>query len=174
MSETFVQLFESSISKSKMYPGAIVTGKVIGIENNFVTINVGLKSEGQEIEAMVLAVDTERERISLGVKQLMQDPFSMYVTDNAKGTIVTGTVAEVDTKDATITLDGGVEGALEANELSRDSIDDARTILNVNDTVEAKIVNIDRKNRVISLSIKAKDEHDEQESLREYNRGGED
>src|SRR4029078_3748876 len=123
---------------------------------------------------MVLAVKSERERISLGVKQLMQDPFSMYVTDNVKGTIVTGTVSEVDAKGATISLSGGVEGILKASELGRDRIDDARTVLSVNDTVEAKIVNVDRKNRVISLSIKAKDVEDEAETLREYNRGGED
>jgi small subunit ribosomal protein S1 len=130
--------------------------------------------KGQEIEAMVLAVDAERERISLGVKQLMQDPFSMYVADNAKGTIVKGTVAAVDAKGATITLAGGVEGVLKATELGRDRIEDARTVLNVNDSVEAKIVNVDRKNRVISLSIRAKDVDEEQESLREFNRAGED
>jgi small subunit ribosomal protein S1 len=130
--------------------------------------------KGQEIEAMVLAVDAERERISLGIKQLMQDPFSMYVTDNVKGALVTGVVSAIDAKTVTITLAGGVDGILKSTELSRDRIEDARTVMNVNDTVESKIINIDRKNRVISLSIKAKDMEDEQETLREVNRTGED
>jgi small subunit ribosomal protein S1 len=122
---------------------------------------------------MVLAVDAERERISLGVKQLMQDPFSMYVADHNKGAIVTGTVSEVDAKGAVITLAGGVDGVLKASEMSKDRVDDARTLFNVNDTVESKIINVDRKNRVITLSIKAKDVEDEAETLREYNRSGE-
>ncbi len=130
--------------------------------------------KGQEIEAMVLAVDAERERISLGVKQLMQDPFSMYVTDNVKGTIVKGTVSDMDAKNATILLAPGVEGTLKSTELARDRVEDMRSVLNLNDEVEAKIINVDRKNRVISLSIKAKDVADEQESLREFNRSGED
>lgn len=122
--------------------------------------------KGQEIEAMVLAVDAERERISLGVKQLMQDPFSMYVADNAKGALVTGVVSSVDAKGAVINLAGGVEGVLKASEMGRET-------LNVNDSVESKIINVDRKNRVISLSIKAKDTEEEQETLREFNRSGE-
>lgn len=130
--------------------------------------------KGQELEAMVLAIDAERERISLGVKQLMQDPFSMYVTDNAKGALVTGVVTAVDAKGAVITLAGGVDGVLKATELGRDRVEDARTVLNLNDTVESKIINIDRKNRVITLSIKAKDVEEEQETLREFNRSGED
>lgn len=129
--------------------------------------------KGQEIEAMVLAIDAERERISLGVKQLEEDPFSMYVAEHGKGTIVQGTVASVDAKGAMVTLIEGVEGVLKATELGRDRVDDATTVLKVNDSVEAKITNIDRKNRVITLSIRAKDIEDEQESLREYNRSGE-
>jgi ribosomal protein S1 len=130
--------------------------------------------KGQEIEAMVLAIDAERERISLGVKQLEQDPFSMYVADHVKGTLVQGVVTEVDAKGALITLADGVEGILKATELGKDRIDDARTVLTVNDQIESKIINVDRKNRVISLSIRAKDIEDEQESLREFNRSGED
>jgi len=129
--------------------------------------------KGQEIEAMVLAVDAERERISLGVKQLLQDPFSIYTADHVKGTLVQGTVTEVDAKGATILLAEGVEGVLKATELGRDRVDDARTVLNVNDSIESKIINVDRKNRVITLSIKAKDVEDEQETLREFNRSGE-
>jgi small subunit ribosomal protein S1 len=130
--------------------------------------------KGQEIEAMVLAIDAERERISLGVKQLAQDPFSMYVADNAKGALVNGTVASVDAKGAVITLADGVEGSLKTSELGRDRVEDATTVLKVGEQVESKIINIDRKNRVITLSIRAKDIEDEQESLREFNRSGED
>jgi small subunit ribosomal protein S1 len=130
--------------------------------------------KGQEIEAMVLAIDAERERISLGVKQLAQDPFTNYVAENAKGTLVQGVVTEVDAKGALITLADGVEGVLKTSELGKDRIEDARTVLNVNDKIESKIINVDRKNRVISLSVRAKDIEDEQESLREFNRNGED
>jgi len=130
--------------------------------------------KGQEIEAMVLAIDAERERISLGVKQLAQDPFTNYVAEHAKGTLVEGVVTEVDAKGALITLADGVEGVLKTSELGKDRIEDARTVLNVNDKIESKIINVDRKNRVISLSIRAKDIEDEQESLREFNRNGED
>lgn len=130
--------------------------------------------KGQEIEAMVLAIDAERERISLGVKQLAQDPFSIYVAEHAKGALVQGVVTEVDAKGALITLADGVEGVLKTSELGRDRVEDARTVLNINEQIESKIINVDRKNRVISLSIRAKDIEDEQESLREYNRSGED
>lgn len=129
--------------------------------------------KGQEIEAVVLAIDAERERISLGVKQLEQDPFSMYVADHAKGMLVTGPVASVDAKGAIITLAEGVEGVLKASELGRDRVEDATTVLKVGESVEAKIINVDRKNRVITLSVRAKDIEDEQESLREFNRTGE-
>jgi small subunit ribosomal protein S1 len=127
--------------------------------------------KGEEVEAVVLAVDPERERISLGIKQLERDPFSNYVTEYSKGSIVTGTVKEVDAKGATITLIEGVEGYLRANELSRERVEDARTLLNEGDSVEAKIINIDRKNRTITLSIKAKESQEEQEVMRELNRG---
>lgn len=130
--------------------------------------------KGQEIEAMVLAIDAERERISLGVKQLEQDPFSNYVAEHAKGALVEGVVTEVDAKGALITLADGVEGVLKTSELGKDRVEDARTVLNVNDKIESKIINVDRKNRIISLSIRAKDIEDEQESLREFNRNGED
>jgi small subunit ribosomal protein S1 len=126
--------------------------------------------KGEEVEAVVLAVDPERERISLGVKQLERDPFSGFVTQYAKGDIVTGTVREVDAKGATIVLGDGVEGYLRANELSRDRVEDARTILKEGDSVEAKIINLDRKNRSIVLSIKAKDSQEEQDVMRELNR----
>ena len=121
--------------------------------------------KGDEIETVILSVDPERERISLGVKQLEDDPFSNFVSLNEKGTIVTGTVKEVDAKGAVITLGDDIEGTLKASEISRDRVEDARNALNVGDEVEAKIISVDRKSRVISLSIKAKDVEDEKEAM---------
>ena len=128
--------------------------------------------KGDEVEAVVLAVDPERERISLGIKQLSPggDPFSAYVSDHGKGSIVNGTVVSVEAKGAVIKLEDDVEGYLRASELSRDRIEDARSILNEGDSVEAKITTIDRKNRKISLSIKAKDLQEESEAVQEYTR----
>ena len=127
--------------------------------------------KGDEVEAVVLAVDPERERISLGVKQLDKDPFSNYLAEHAKGSIVKGTVKEVDAKAAIIDLGDGIEGVLRASELARDRVEDARTVLNVGDEVEAKFVAVDRKNRTISLSIKAKEAHEEAAALQDYSRG---
>ncbi|MBX2824748.1 MAG: 30S ribosomal protein S1 [Gammaproteobacteria bacterium] len=124
--------------------------------------------KGDEIEAVVLAVDPERERISLGVKQLERDPFGQFIADNPKGSIVKGVVREVDTKHAVIDLTEGVEGILRASELSRDRVEDVRTVLKAGDEVEAKFVNIDRKSRMLSLSIKAKDYDDEAEAVTDY------
>ena len=123
-------------------------------------------SKGDEIETVILSVDPERERISLGIKQLESDPWSDYVTANDKGTIVTGTVKEVDTKVVVITLAEEVEGVLKASDISRDKVDDARSEFKEGDSVEAKIVNVDRKNRGITLSIKAKDYDDEKEAVK--------
>ncbi len=124
--------------------------------------------KGDELEAIVLAVDAERERISLGVKQIEGDPFSSYVSEHGKGSVVNGTVLSIEPKGAVIKLADEVEGYLRASELSRDRIEDARTILNDGDEVEAKITTIDRKNRKISLSIKAKDLEEENEAVQEY------
>ncbi len=124
--------------------------------------------KGDELETTVLAIDPERERISLGIKQLEEDPFSDYVTVNDKGVIVNGVVKEVDAKAAIITLSGDVEGTLKASEISRDKVEDARNVLKVGDAVEAKIVSVDRKNRAISLSIKAKDAADEKTAMKEH------
>jgi len=124
--------------------------------------------KGDEIEAVVLSVDPERERISLGVKQLEKDPYSNFVAEHSKGSIVKGIVKEVDAKAAIIDLGDGVEGTLRASELSRDRIEDARTILAVGDEVEAKFMGVDRKNRTISLSVKAKDSDDEAAMLQDY------
>jgi small subunit ribosomal protein S1 len=124
--------------------------------------------KGQLIEAMVLSIDPERERISLGVKQLAKDPFSGYVAENPRGSIVVGTVTEVDARGALIDLGNGVEGQLRATELGRDRVDDARTVLKVGDQVEAKFVGVDRKTRSITLSIKAKEMHEEAEVVQNY------
>jgi len=124
--------------------------------------------KGDELEAVVLAVDPERERISLGVKQLDQDPFSSYVASNPKGSIVKGTVKEVDAKGAVIELIDGVEASLRVSEISRERVEDASNVLNVGDEIEAKFVSIDRKNRTINLSIKEKDSDEEAEVIQEY------
>lgn len=123
--------------------------------------------KGDEIETVILSVDPERERISLGVKQLEDDPFSNFVSLNEKGSIITGSVKEVDAKGAVITLGDDIEGTLKASEISRDRVEDARNVLNVGDEVEAKIIGVDRKSRVISLSIKAKDVEDEKEAMQD-------
>jgi small subunit ribosomal protein S1 len=124
--------------------------------------------KGEEIEAVVLAVDAERERISLGVKQLADDPFSRYLIEHPKGSVVNGTVLEVDAKGATVQLSDGVEGYLRASEIGRDRIDDARTMLTAGETIEAKFVGVDRKKRVISLSVKAKETDEEAAALQDY------
>ncbi len=124
--------------------------------------------KGDEIEAIVLSVDPDRERISLGVKQLDRDPFGQYVADNPKGSIVKGIVKEVDTKSAVIELVDGVDGVLRASEISRERVEDVTTIFKPGEEVEAKFVGIDRKSRMISLSIKAKDNDDEAEALSDY------
>jgi small subunit ribosomal protein S1 len=121
--------------------------------------------KGDEVEAMVLAIDTERERISLGIKQLEGDPFNNYAATNEKGALVKGTVASVDPRGAVIRLSGDVEGYLRASEISRDRVDDARNHLKEGDEVEAMVINVDRKNRSISLSIKAKDTVETAEAL---------
>jgi small subunit ribosomal protein S1 len=126
--------------------------------------------KGDEIEAVVLQVDAERERISLGVKQLAEDPFNNYLADLKKGALVSGTVTEVDAKGATVELASGVEGYLRAGDVSRDRVEDASLVLSVGDQLEAKFVGVDRKNRVISLSIRAKDEADEKEAMATLNK----
>jgi len=124
--------------------------------------------KGDDVETVILAIDPERERISLGIKQLEQDPFNDYVAENDKGSIVNGVVKEVDPKAAVITLANDVEGILKASEISRDKVEDARNALSVGDQVEVKVINVDRKNRVIGLSIKAKDIADEKEAVKEH------
>ncbi len=124
--------------------------------------------KGDELEAIVLSVDPERERISLGVKQIDQDPFAQFVADNPKNSIVTGTVTEVDAKGVTMRLADGIDGYLRASEISRDRVEDARQLFKEGDEVEAKFTNIDRKSRMLNLSIKAKDNDEEAEMVSDY------
>ena len=124
--------------------------------------------KAQQVDAMVLSIDPDRERISLGVKQLAKDPFSAYIAEHPKGSIVTGVVREVDAKGAIIDLGNGVDGQLRASDISRDRVEDARLLLKVGEEVEAKFTGVDRKGRSISLSIKAKDIHEEQEAMQNY------
>ena len=124
--------------------------------------------KGEEVEAIVLSIDPERERISLGVKQMDNDPLSTFMADHPKGSIVKGTVSEVDARGAVVDLGDGIQGQLRASELSRDRVEDARTVLKVGDVVEAKFTGLDRKNRVVSLSIKAKEAHEEAEAVESY------
>ena len=124
--------------------------------------------KGQTVEAIVVAIDPERERISLSVKQLAKDPFSNWIAEHPKGSIVRGIVREVEAKGAVVDLGGGIDGYLRASELSRDRVEDARAILKVGDEVEAKFTAVDRKVRTIALSIKAKDMAEEQEAMQAY------
>jgi len=124
--------------------------------------------KGQTVEAIVVAIDPERERISLSVKQLAKDPFSTWIAEHPKGSIVRGLVREVDAKGAIVDLGGGIDGYLRASELARDRVEDARALLKVGDEVEAKFTAVDRKVRTIALSIKAKDMAEEQEAMQNY------
>jgi len=124
--------------------------------------------KGDEIETIVLSVDAERERISLGVKQLDRDPFSSFLAEHSKGSIVVGEVSEVDARGAVVLLADGVEGHIRVSELDRDRVEDARTVLKVGDELEAKFVGVDRKKRTISLSVKAKDSDEEAAAVEEY------
>lgn len=129
--------------------------------------------KGDEISAVVLQVDAERERISLGIKQMEEDPFNNYLAANKKGAIVNGTVTAVDAKGATVELADGVEGYLRASEAARDRVEDATQVLSVGDSVEAKFTGVDRKNRVLNLSVRLKDEADEQEAMASLNKSDE-
>ncbi|HKV96909.1 MAG TPA: 30S ribosomal protein S1 [Gammaproteobacteria bacterium] len=126
--------------------------------------------KGDEVEAVVLAVDAQRERISLGVKQLQKDPFSNFLADHPKGSMVKGKVTSVDAKGAVVDLGNGIEGYLRASELSRDRVEDARTVLKEGDEVETRFVGVDRKNRSISLSVKAREIEEEAQALEDYAR----
>ncbi|HJL92819.1 MAG TPA: 30S ribosomal protein S1 [Woeseiaceae bacterium] len=124
--------------------------------------------KGQEVEAIVLGIDTDRERISLGIKQLNEDPFAFWIKNHPKNSLIKGSVVEVDEKNAYIDVGPNIKASIHVSELSLERIDDARTAVQVNQEIEAKIINIDRKTKLISLSIKAKEEHDEKEALDTY------
>ena len=124
--------------------------------------------KGDEIKTIILSIDPERERISLGVKQLEADPFMDYVSEFEKGSIVKGTISALEAKSATVTLQEGIEGSLRASEISRDKIEDARNVLKEGEEIEVKIVSVDRKNRGISLSVKAIEIDDEKEVVQDH------
>ncbi|MBI5449894.1 MAG: 30S ribosomal protein S1 [Gammaproteobacteria bacterium] len=126
--------------------------------------------KGDEIDAVILSIDAERERISLGIKQIEQDPFSSYVGEHPKGSIVTGTVKDVDAKGAVVTLAENVEGYVKVGDINRERIEDARTALTVGSSIEARVMGVDRKGHSIVLSIKAKDEYEEAQAVKDYGR----
>ena len=127
-------------------------------------------SKGEEIDSVILSIDPVRERISLGIKQLDEDPFTDYIEEHQRHSVVTGEVIAVDTKEATIRLGAEVEGVLKASEIDAERVEDARTALSVGDEVTVKIIGIDRRNRTINLSIKARERDDEKQAHREYRR----
>ncbi len=129
--------------------------------------------KGQEVKAVILAIDPERERISLGIKQLESDSFGTFADTNAKGAIVSGTVTDVDQKFVTVELAPEIFGVIKASELSDERVEDAKMLYKIGDVIEAKIMNLDKKNRSIHLSVKAKDAHEQAEALRKYSRSGE-
>ena len=134
---------------------------------------VKLYKKGQEVEAMILAIDADRERVSLGIKQLESDLFSNYADQNPKGTIVKGKVTQIDARSILVELELEVIGTIKASDLSIDKVDDPKNIVNIGDELEAKIINIDKKMRTISLSVKAKDVEEQAEALRKYGRESE-
>ncbi len=129
--------------------------------------------KGQELEAVILAIDAERERISLGLKQLEGDNFTSYVDEHGKGSVVKGKVSSVDAKTVTVELAEEVFGTIRANDLSDEKVDDASSVVKEGDEIEAKILNVDRKNRTISLSVKAKDAQEQADAIKKYSRTGE-
>ena len=124
--------------------------------------------KGDELETVILAIDSERERISLGIKQLADDPFSNFIAENEKGGLIKGVVKEVEVKFATITLGEDIEGVIKASEVSQDKVDDVRSVLKVGDEIEARVIGTDRKNRVINLSVKAKDAAEEKAAIQDH------
>ena len=119
---------------------------------------------------MVLAIDSARERISLGVKQVAQDPLTQFMAENTKGQIVKGIVKAVEARGANIELAGGVEGYIKANDLSRERVEDATKVLKVGDTLEARFIGVDRKSRIVTLSVREKEIQEEAEIVTEYSR----
>ena len=129
--------------------------------------------KGQELEAVILAIDAERERISLGLKQLEGDHFTTYIEKFAKGSVVKGKITAVEPKVVTVELAENVLATLRVADLSDEKVDDATTMVKEGDEIEAKITNIDKKNRTISLSVKAKDAQDQADAIKKYSRNNE-
>ena len=125
-------------------------------------------AKGDEIETIILSIDADRERISLGLKQMEEDPFNDYITVNERGAIVIGKVKEVDAKQAVLQMAAEVEAVLKASEISVERVEDVRNVMSLGDDLEVKIISVDRKNRTLAVSIKAKDMADEQEAVREH------
>ena len=125
-------------------------------------------AKGDEIETIILSIDADRERISLGLKQMEEDPFNDYITVNERGAIVIGKIKEVEAKQAVLQMAAEVEAVLKASEISVERVEDARNVMSVGDDLEVKIISVDRKNRTLAVSIKAKDMADEQEAVREH------
>ena len=165
---------------TRIKAGQTVTGKVVQVTPDEVYVNIGYKAdgiikrsdltqqdvkEGDELEAVVLAIDVERERISLGVKQMSGDPFNNFCSTHEKGSVVTGKVKSVEAKGAVIDLGNDTEGYLRASEIGPDRVEDARNVLKEGDEVTAAITNIDRKARSIQLSIRAKDQAETREAM---------
>ena len=126
--------------------------------------------KGEEVETVVLSIDAERERISLGIKQLAQDPLAEFIAANPKGSVVSGTLSTVDARGATVDLGNDVSGYIRASDIARERVEDARSALTEDETIEARFVGVDRRHRIISLSIRAKEEKDERDAVREYSR----
>jgi len=123
---------------------------------------------GDEVETVILGIDSERERISLGIKQLEQDPFQNYMATIDRGALVNGTIKQVDAKGAVVTLGDNVEGYIRASEIQRDRVEDARMLLKEGDTIEAKFIGVDKKNKIINLSVKAKDHDEETAAIKDF------
>ena len=132
------------------------------------SIDLSKFKKSEDIEAIVIAIDTPKQRISLGLKQLSNDPFKDYIEKNPKNTVVKGKVEQIDERNALILLSEEVKGLLNISEVSRDKVDDLRTIFKINDEVESKIIGFDKKNRTLKLSIKAKEEKEERDAIESY------
>ena len=132
------------------------------------SIDLSTFKKSEEIEAIIINADPEKQRISLGLKQLSGDPFQQYLSNNPKNTIVKGVVQEIDERNALIKLNEQVKGLLNVSEVSRDKVEDLRTVFKINDEIESKIIGFDKKNRTLKLSIKAKEEKEEREAIESY------
>ena len=136
--------------------------------NNESDIKLSDYKKGTEIEAVIISIDATRQRISLGIKQLQEDPFAVFITTNPRGTIVNGIAGEIDENNVLVMIKDEIKGLLNISDVSRDNPQDIRTILKSGDAIEAKIIGFDKKNRTVKLSIKAKEETEEREALASY------